>query len=264
MIKSFIKELKITFLSVKYSIMKEMLNKFTFLTNVIFMILNNASFILEWVIIFSIKLEIAGYGMREVLLLWGVASGTYGLSHLFFGNSIHLSDLIVNGELDAYLVQPKDVLLSAISSRCEISAIGDIIYSYIMLILYGFNIASFILYTLGIICGAVIYTSVMVIYHSLAFWFGKVDTIAETVGMIFINFATYPGTTFKGTVRFLLYTLTPVGIANYLPVNMVFSFDLPLFMILIGCTFAFAFLAHGIFDRGLMNYSSSNLMNARV
>ena len=45
-------QLKVNLLSVKYSLMREMLNKTTFLMNVIFMILNNACFIVQWIILF--------------------------------------------------------------------------------------------------------------------------------------------------------------------------------------------------------------------
>ena len=41
------KELRICLLSVKYNIMREMLNKVSFLTNVLFMMFNNATFIIK-------------------------------------------------------------------------------------------------------------------------------------------------------------------------------------------------------------------------
>ena len=47
-------QFKISFLSVKYALMREMLNKTTFITNVLFMILNNASFIIQWIVLFSL------------------------------------------------------------------------------------------------------------------------------------------------------------------------------------------------------------------
>ena len=46
---------KISFLSTKYAIMREMENKVAFIMNVLFMVLNNASFILVWVVMYSIK-----------------------------------------------------------------------------------------------------------------------------------------------------------------------------------------------------------------
>ena len=61
-------QLKVMFLSTKYNIMRQMTNKVTFITNIVFMILNNASFIIQWIILFSIKDEIGGYTIKEVLV----------------------------------------------------------------------------------------------------------------------------------------------------------------------------------------------------
>ena len=54
-------QIKVIILSVKYNIMRLMVNKVTFLTNIIFMILNNAGFIIQWIILFSLKENIGGY-----------------------------------------------------------------------------------------------------------------------------------------------------------------------------------------------------------
>ena len=262
--KSILKEFKIAFLSTKYSIMREMLNKVTFITNILFMVLNNATFILEWVILFGLKEDIGGYTIKEVLLLWGFAAGTYGICHVFFGQAPHLAELIINGELDTFLVQPKDVLLSALSSKCDISAIGDIIYAYIILFIYGFTIKGFFLYTFLIICGGLIFTSIHVLVNSLSFWFTKLDFLQDNISLMFVNFATYPGTLFKGALKVILYTVVPVGLADYIPVDLMIAFDLKLFVIIPIATVVFCFLAYGLFNRGLRRYSSSNLMNARV
>ena len=40
-------QVRVCVLSVKYNIMREMLNKVTFLTNILFMMLNNATFIVQ-------------------------------------------------------------------------------------------------------------------------------------------------------------------------------------------------------------------------
>ena len=77
-------QLRVNMLSIKYALMREMLNKVSFFTNIIFMILNNASFIIQWVIIYSIKDSIGGYELKDVMLLWGMAASTYGVSRFFF------------------------------------------------------------------------------------------------------------------------------------------------------------------------------------
>lgn len=257
-------QLKISVLSVKYALMREMLNKVTFITNTIFMILNNASFIIQWIVLYSLKDSIGGYTFKQVLLLWGIAASTYGVAHFFFKNAFSLSDTITNGKLDAYLVQPKNVLLSAITMDVEASALGDLIYGYIMLIIYGININNFLLFTILSIFGGLIMVNVTVILGSLSFWFNKAEALADIGGRLMVNFATYPEGIFKGITKILLFTIIPVGVINFLPVRILTEFNIYYFLIIMTVTIITTILAFVVFNKGLKRYSSSNLMIARV
>lgn len=257
-------QLKISFLSIKYALMREMLNKVTFITNIIFMILNNASFIVQWVVLYSLKDNVGGYTFKQVLLLWGIAAGTYGVSRFFFKKAFSLSETINNGKLDSFLVQPKNVLLSAITTDVEPSAIGDLLYGYIMLFVFGITIENFLLFTLFTITGGLITVAIAVILGSLSFWFNKTDIIADVGNSLMTNFASYPDGIFKGLVKGLLYTLIPVGIVNFIPVKVITEFNLGLMLIVIGVTILTITLAFIVFFKGLKKYSSSNLMIARI
>jgi ABC-2 type transport system permease protein len=96
--------------------MREMLNKVTFLTNIIFMILNNASFIVQMIILYSLSDDVGGYSFSQILLLWGISASSYGVSRFFFNKAFSLVETINSGKLDAYLVLPKNVLISCITS----------------------------------------------------------------------------------------------------------------------------------------------------
>lgn len=257
-------QLKISVLTIKYALIREMLNKTTFITNIIFMLLNNASFIIQWLILYSLKDNVGGYTFKQVMLLWGMAAGTYGVSRFFFKKAFNLSEIINNGKLDSFLVQPKNVLLSVITTDVETSALGDLIYAYIMLFVYGITIKNFLLFTLFIICGGLMLVSVAVILGSLSFWFNKSDIISDTGNSLMVNFASYPDGIFKGVAKMLLFTLIPVGIANYLPVHVISEFNLSYFLIIILVTLFLIGMAIIIFNSGLKKYSSSNLMIARI
>lgn len=257
-------QIKVLMLSVKYNIMRQMVNKVTFITNIIFMILNNASFILQWIILFGLKDEIGGYTIKEVILLWGIAAGVFGISHILFYKAFELPDLIINGKLDTFLVQPKNVFISVISSDTSVSAIGDLIYGYICLLIYGFSIKNFILFTLFSITGGIILTAFASIVGSLCFWITKGDILADSLTNVMINFATYPGTIFKTGIKLILYTVIPVGIANYLPVDTILNFNIAKFLYIIIFTILITILAFVIFNKGLKRYSSSNLMSSRI
>jgi len=257
-------QFKIAMLSVKYALIREMLNKTTFLTNIIFMVLNNASFIIQWLVLYSLKDDVGGYTFKQVLLLWGVAASTFGFAHFFFKKAFDLSEMINTGKLDSFLVQPKNVLISAITTDVDTSALGDLIYGYIMLFVFGITPTNFLLFTLFTICGGFIIVSIAVIFSSISFWFNKSDLIADTMNHLMVNFATYPDGIFKGIVKGLLYTLIPVGITTYIPVKVLSSFNLHSFVLVILVAILCVLLAFIIFNKGLKRYSSSNLMSARI
>ena len=257
-------QIKVSLLTIKYSLIREMLNKTTFVSNIIFMVLNNATFLVQWVILLGIKENVGGYGMKEVVLLWGLAAGTYGFSRFFFNKAFSLSDIINQGKLDAYLVQPKNVLISVITADVSTSALGDMLYGFIMLGVFGISIQNFLLFTLFTICGGFVLTSLTIIMSSFSFWFSKADALSETVDSITTNFATYPEGIFKGFVRILFLTLIPVGLVNYIPIRILTTFDLKLLLIVIGGTALFVILAFIMFYKGLKKYSSTNLMIAKI
>ena len=257
-------QIKVACLSIKYALQREMLNKVTFFSNIIFMILNNACFIIQWVIIYSLKNNVGGYSFKQILLLWGIAAGTFGVAHFFFKEAFDLSDTINTGKLDAYLIQPKNVLISSITSSVEVSCIGDMIYGWIMLFLYGFSIKNALLFLFFSITGGLVIASLAVIFGSLSFWFGRVEIVANTINSLMTTFATYPEGIFKGFVKVLFYTLLPIGFVNYIPINLLKEFSLLQFGIVVFITILFIALAFFLFYKGLKRYSSSNLMNARV
>lgn len=256
-------QLKVTFLSIKYALIREMLNKTTFITNVLFMILNNASFIIQWIIIYSLTEAVGDYTFFDVILLWGIAAGTYGASHFFFENAYHLPVIINEGKLDSYLVQPKNVLIQVATANIKTSALGDLAYTYIILLIYGYTLKNFILITYFILAGGIMLTCISLILGSLSFWFKNTEGMVHTINSLLTNFATYPEGIFNGITKILLYTLIPVGVINYIPVDVIRSFDINLFIIFTAVLVSLIALTFFVFYKGLKNYSSSNLMVAR-
>lgn len=256
--------MKVILLSVKYNIMREMTNRTTFLTNIGFMILNNASFIIQWIILFQLKANIGGLRLDDVMLLWGLAASSYGLSHILFQRAFELPGLILNGKLDSFLVQPKSVLLCVIASGTNTSAIGDLLYGYLVFILFKFSILNLLLFTLFSILGALILTGFSVITGSISFWITRGDLLADNINHITILFSTYPDSIFKGFVRLLLYTVIPIGFVVYLPMNILLHFNLFYLLAVMGFSVFMTSAAFLIFYRGLRKYTSGSLMVARI
>lgn len=257
-------QLRVCLLSVKYNIMREMLNKVSFLTNILFMIINNATFIVQWIILFRLKDDIGGYTMREVMLLWGLAASSHGISHIMFARVFSLPDVIINGKLDAYLVLPKNVLLSVLTSASSTSAIGDVIYGLLLICVFCFSIKRFFLFLLFSLTGAIIITAFALLMGSLSFWFVRADMFGRNMVNSMISFSTYPDGIFKGATRYLFYLVIPVGMSIYQPVHIMMEFDVGKFLMVCGYTVLLTAAAVFVFYRGLRRYASGNLMEAKM
>ena len=255
--------LKIMLISIKYNLMRAMENKAAFLTSVIMMIFNNATFIIQWITIFFIKDYIGGYTFKDVMLFWAISSGSFGLAHILFNGAYKIPDYIEQGKLDAYLTMPKNVLCQVISSSLEPSAIGDLIYGYLALIIFNFSLRNLLIYNILIIFGALIYVSMVTIYNSITFKFIRSSYLTDAIRDVFINTSLYPDIIFNKIVKFFAYTIIPSGLACWIPVHLLIDFNFREFGILVGGTMILIGLAFVLFNHGLKSYTSSNLVGSR-
>lgn len=256
--------LRVCLLSIKYNIMREMVNRVTFLTNVGFMMLNNASILVQWFILFRLREDVGGYTMREIMLLWGLTAASFGLSHILFARAFSLSELIIRGKLDTYLVQPKNVLISVLTSSTSVSAIGDFLYGVILVCACGLHGGELLLFFLFVLTGTVIFTSFALLLGSLSFWFLRMDMLENQAVMGMVSFATYPDGIFSGISRFILYFVFPVGMAVWHPVHIIGRFDRGMFIVVQGYACLLAIVAAAVFYKGLRRYASGSLMEARL
>jgi len=256
--------LKIMLLSIKYNLMKCMENNVAFLTSVVMMIFNNATFIIQWLTIFAVKETIGGYTLNDVMLFWAISAGAYGLAHIFFNGINRIPDYIEEGKLDVYLTMPKNPLCYVATSSTDPSAIGDLIYGYLALIIFNFSIKNLLLYTFLIVCGAFVYASIIVIFNSFTFFFYRFSYVTEAMKSALLNSSLYPDVIFSRGIKIIFFTLVPSGLSCWIPVHLLMEFSLLKLLILIGSTILYVVLAFVIFHRGLKNYSSSNLMGART
>ena len=256
-------QFKISLLSIKYSILRSMINKSSFLFSVLLMFISNASFLVQWIIILSVS-DGADLSMKQILFLWGIMAGAYGLSNIIFCGVHYLPEYIINGKLDAYLVQPKSVLISIATSQTSMSAFGDLLYGYAVVLIASPSVITFLYASLFIITGAIIYACFVTIMYSLLFFSINFRDLVTTLTRIPTSFGTYPENIFSGVLKVLLYTIFPIGFIVYLPVRVLLTNNILIALIVILFTIFMVVFAFVMFNMGLKRYSSTNLMNARV
>jgi ABC-2 type transport system permease protein len=236
-----------------------------FITQVLGMTLNNALFVFFWWVIFNNTGSIGNYSFRDVMGLWAIVAVAFGFSFIVFGNAVGITELIMKGGLDVYLLQPKNVLFNVICSKTVVSAWGDLLYGYILFfILYGPSPGKFLMFTLFAVAGGLLFTSVMILVHSLTFYMGNASGIAGSVFEFLLNFSLYPEDIFRGYVKFIVYSLIPAGFITFIPLKVLRVFDIRMLLLILVFDIAYFSVAAFVFYRGLRKYESGNLITGRI
>ena len=257
--------LKLVFSYYKLNLKKEWKYKPSFIMQIVMMILNDLFFIIQWYIVFQLVDNIGGYGFNETIMLWAMSAGGYGVSHAFFGGAWNIKDIVYDGKLDVYLTQPKSVLLNVSCSATEVAAIGDIFYSFVVLIIIGAPWYWYLIMVPAIILSGLIYFSVYVTFVSLCFYIKRGDAIAKSVEGVINKSGNYPPAIYKPVVKGLLYTLIPAFFYTFIPVQFLFySFNIWWVLILVAVTALWVVIAFTSFNLGLKKYNSGNLMGGRI
>jgi ABC-2 type transport system permease protein len=255
------KSLKLMLYYFKFNISSVMEYRVSFLIQCFGMVINNASFIFFWWILFTNISNIGGYGFKDVMLLWALSSSGFGICFVMFGNVNQITRMILNGELDTYLLQPKDPLINILCSKTIVSAWGDTLYGVVLFFLIrGFDIKGFALFLGFSVTASLLFAAVLVTAHALSFYAGNVEGLAQLATEFLISFSIYPEGIFKGSLKYVLYSIIPAGFMVYIPARVISEFNLVLLLQVLGVSIVWIIIAYSLFYRGLKKYESGNLI----
>jgi ABC-2 type transport system permease protein len=230
-----------------------------FLMQALFMALNNFTFFVFWWALMGHVTTLRGWSLGDIQVLFGVVAAAVGLTVSLAGGVRHLGRFIDDGNLDTLLTQPKSVLVYAIGLRSQPAGFGDLL-SGIVFIAWSRQVswAQIPLVIAAIVASAIVFAACGIVFFSLAFWLGKVDSVATQLWDLLITFSAYPEPLFGGTLRLLLFTVLPAGFVGYLPARILHEPSLVNVAILLTGGIAYLCIAVLIFERGLRRYSSGS------
>lgn len=227
------------------------------------MLVNNLIFLALWWIFFRQFNDIAGWKMQDMVALMVVGIGGYGLYGICFGGIKFLSRLIISGDLDPFMTQPKNILLQIAGSRSHAKNWGHLLTSAV-LTLFGGLLSSLPLIVLSIVSSCFVFTAMAIIAHSLPFWLGSIESFSKKYCEALFLFALYPTNIYSGILQLVMFTLIPAGIIGYLPVELIRDFTWGTLLLLLACTSGLVMLAYAFFYRGLRRYESGNQFGLRL
>ena len=240
--------------------------KKSFFMQVIFMIVNNGFFLIFWGVVFKVNGgSISEISMKDILYLWSIPTTAWGIAHFFFGGVTEINRYIINGELDTYLLQPKNMFFNIATSKSDLGAFGDLIYGLILSVVVSSNILDFFMIMIYTVIATVFTIAISVIIRSLSLWIGDVENIAHVYEQsLFLTLTTYPEQIFGKGIKLLMYTVVPAMYAVHLPIKLLGNFNIKLFLLIIIVMFIFIIIAKSIFNKVLKEYESGNNISLKA
>ncbi len=260
------RHLKIAMQYFKVNLASAMEYRSSFLMQAFGMAISNATFVFFWWVAFSqVGGRIGGYEFKDVMFIWSLTSSAFGLSHVLFANASQLTQLIVTGELDTFLLQPCNLLLNVCCARTSLAAYGDLLYGVVLLaITQGGSGQAWLFFALGVPVGALLITAIGVMAHTLTFYFGDASIVGNMSLEFVINFCIYPAGIYHRIVQTLMYTLIPAAFIAHVPLKLAREYTIGWMIAWLAAAAGYCMLAVWFFYRGLKKYESGNLIITRL
>jgi ABC-2 type transport system permease protein len=179
---------------------------------VVFMVLNNLTFFVFWWALMQHAPSIRGWRLADTQMLFGIVATAYGLAGMCAGGARYLGRFIDDGTLDTLSTQPRATLPYVLGLRMQPSDLGDLLSGVMLIALTGqLSWRGTPLLLLAILASAIVLVSTAIVFFSLAFWLGNVDTATRQVWELLLTFSLYPEPLFGGALRLALFTVLPAG-----------------------------------------------------
>jgi ABC-2 type transport system permease protein len=259
-----IKEIKFALYSIKKNIQSSTELRTSFLMNVVGMAINNTAFVFLWIYFVKSVGVIGGWTAFDIIGLNGFASITYGITFSVFMGIRKIPEYVTLGSFDRFLLSPKNILLRIATSSFSPSAVGDVVFGIICLIIYGFLIKISLLQIIFvfflIIFASIIFLALAIIISTVSFYFIDARSISDGMFQLFFTPTLFHGGAFQGVMRFIFVFIIPSLLIATVPTETVKNISF-INLILVGlASLLWLFISIKLFNKAIRKYESSSFM----
>jgi viologen exporter family transport system permease protein len=167
--------------------------------------------------------SIGGWSFTEVAFIYGIRTMGHALHGVISGQLWSADGVVRQGEFDRFLLRPVDPLMQLLTRRFQVTAVGDIVFGIVVLILTAVAApidwtAGRLAYLLAAVVGSALTESaVMLAMASLTFRLLAANPILSVADTVFVTFGPYPLSVLPKGVAYLLTFVLPLAFAAYLP-----------------------------------------------
>ncbi|MBT2443173.1 ABC transporter permease [Streptomyces sp. ISL-36] len=166
---------------------------------------------------------LGGFSFPEVAFLYGTTSTSFGLADLTMGSLQRMGRRVRLGSLDTFLLRPVPVLAQVAADQFALRRFGRVLQGLLVLI-WGlllldveWTAAKALLLPVMLVCGALIFSAVMVIGASALFWAQDAAEVTSSFTYGGNTLLQYPPSIFaQDLVRGVVYVV-PLAFVNWVP-----------------------------------------------
>jgi ABC-2 type transport system permease protein len=258
------KEFKFALYAIKKNIQSSAELRTSFLMNIFGMIINNSAFIILWVFFANAAGNIGGWTANEVVGMLGFSALSYGVVFSFAGGLRRLPDYLASGVFDRFMLSPKNLIVRTATASFDASAVGDIIFGIVCLVVYFFLISATlpqILLTIFFACmTSLVFLGVTISIISVGFFFSDSSPVTQSLFELFITPSLFHGGAFQGVMRVIFTFIIPSLLIGAIPVEAVRDLSLTTALFVSILAIVWFRLSLFLFGKAVRKYESSNFM----
>ncbi|WP_435880443.1 ABC transporter permease [Streptomyces zaomyceticus] len=166
---------------------------------------------------------LGGFAFAEVALLYGTAGTAFGIADLTMGSLQRMGRRVRDGSLDMFLMRPAPLLAQVAGDKFALRRFGRVLQGLFVLVWalvlldVEWTPLKVVLLPVTVVCGAVIFSAVMVLGASALFWMQDAAEVTSSFTYGGNSLLGYPPTIFaQDLVRGVVYVV-PLAFVNWLP-----------------------------------------------
>ncbi|MEN9389950.1 MAG: hypothetical protein RLZZ283_50 [Candidatus Parcubacteria bacterium] len=232
------------------------------------MILNNTFFVIAWAMFIYKFGEINGWGVIELIGLWGYSALAYGLTFSFFGGAAELKRAVNLGALDSAMLIPRSLYLRIFSLDIKTNTLGDVIFGVSALAAYAYFSAPGVWGALMLVAmlpaAVLIMANVLLITSCIAFFLVDSEHISNSAFYAFLDPSLYPAGGFQGLMRVVLIFIIPSLVVGGFPIEIAAAPTVWQFLLVWGLGVLWTGIGYATLHACVRFYESGNLTGARL
>src|SRR5262245_35993692 len=151
-----------------------------FISQVAAMFLNDGVWVIFWVLFFTRFPVLRGWEVGDVVTIWAIAASGFGLSYAIYGNMLYLATLIVQGQLDVWMLYPRALLPHMLLGKMNATAWGDALFGYVVYFVFVRPDLTHALLFVGLsLSVSLLFVGFGVLAGSLSFFLGNAAGLSE-------------------------------------------------------------------------------------